>query len=298
MRIGVSLSSTSFTKGPFEGAQAVIERARTANEAKLDLLSLGDHHLTPVNYFQNVPMLGRLLAEWQARPVGCLFLLPLWNPVLVAEQIGTLAALTESTFVVQTGVGDGEAIFEAMGASTKTRGVDIEESIATIQDLFAGNGINGNLDLQVNPVPTQNIEWWIGASTSKIGIRRAAALGDAWYAPPFLNIRKAGELLDLYRQFCGEYGKEPRPIIRKDVIVLNDGAEAKSLGGTLIEKGYRGKQEEDVLIIGSPEQAAEQLRPYKELGFTDVTCRCMTIPQESALETISLLGEVRSLLNS
>jgi len=52
------------------------------------------------------------------------------------------------------------------------------------------------------------------------------------------------------------------------------------------------------VIIGNPEQAAEQLRPYKELGFTDVTCRCMTIPQEAAIETISLLGEVRNLLNS
>ena len=298
MRIGVSLSSTSFVKDPFEGTQAMIDRARIANQVELDLLSLGDHHLTPINYFQNVPMLGRLLAEWKAGPVGCLFLLPLWNPVLVAEQVGTLAALTESTFVVQTGVGGGEATFEAMGASTKTRGVDIEESIATIQDLFAGNGINGNPDLRVNPVPTQNIEWWIGASTSKAGIRRAAALGDAWYAPPLLNLRKAEELLDLYKQFCGEYGKEPRPIIRKDVIVLNDGAKAKSLGGTLIEKGYRGMREEDVLIIGNPEQAAEQLRPYKELGFTDATCRCMTIPQESALETISLLGEVRTLVNS
>jgi hypothetical protein len=42
---------------------------------------------------QNTPMLGRLLAEWSDRPAGALFLLPLWNPVLVAEQVGTLAAI-------------------------------------------------------------------------------------------------------------------------------------------------------------------------------------------------------------
>ena len=29
-----------------------------------------------------------MLAEWGERPAGCLFLLPLWHPVLVAEQIG------------------------------------------------------------------------------------------------------------------------------------------------------------------------------------------------------------------
>jgi len=297
MRVGLSISSASFESDPQVGAQSIIERARVANQAKLDLLSLGDHHLTPMNYFQNVPMLGRLLAEWQNGPVGCLFLLPLWNPVLVAEQVGTLAALTQSTFVVQTGVGDGEATFEAMGASTKTRGIDLEESIQTVKSLFAKNGIAGDLDVQINPIPTQNIEWWIGASTSRKGIRRAAALGDAWYAAPFLNVCKAKEFLEYYLESCEEYGKQPRPVIRKDVIVLEDEGKAAELGDELIEKGYRGMRR-DAVIIGSPEQAAEQLRPYKELGFTDVTCRCMTIPQESALETISLLGEVRTLLNS
>ena len=59
MRVGVSLSSTSFEKDPRIGANALIERAQVANQVKLDLLSLGDHLLTPVNYFQNVPMLGR-----------------------------------------------------------------------------------------------------------------------------------------------------------------------------------------------------------------------------------------------
>jgi len=297
MRVGLSIASASFESDPYVGAQSIIERAREANRAELDLLSLGDHHLTPINYFQNVPMLGRLLAEWEVGPVGCLFLLPLWNPVLVAEQVGTLAALTKATFVVQTGVGDGEETFKAMGASVKTRGVDLEEKIAIIKSLFAKNGIGGSSGLQVNPIPMQNIEWWIGASTSKEGIRRAARIGDAWYAAPFLDASKARELLECYLEACAGLNKKPRPVIRKDVIVLKDGNRAEELGDRLIEKGYRGMPR-DAVIVGNPEQAAEQLRPYKELGFTEVTCRCMTIPQKEAIETISLLAEVRSLINS
>ena len=150
---------------------------------------------------------------------------------------------------------------------------------------------------RVNPVPTQKIEWWIGASTSKEGIRRAARLGDAWYAAPFLNTSKAGELLESYLEACEGLDKKPRPIIRKDVIVLKDEKKAEELGDQLIEKGYRGMQR-DAVIVGNPEQAAEQLRPYKELGFTEVTCRCMALPQKEAIETIGLLGEVRSLINS
>ena len=59
----------------------------------LDSLFVGDHHNVPVPYYQNVAILGRLLAEWDTRPAGALFLLPLWHPVLLAEQIGTLASI-------------------------------------------------------------------------------------------------------------------------------------------------------------------------------------------------------------
>ncbi|MEC8974560.1 MAG: hypothetical protein VX725_02230, partial [Actinomycetota bacterium] len=106
-----------------------------------------------------------------------------------------------------------------------------------------------------------------------------------------------GELLECYLEACEGLDKKPRPIIRKDVIVLKDGKKAEELGDQLIEKGYRGMQR-DAVIVGNPEQAAEQLRPYKELGFSEVTCRCMTIPQKEAIKTISLLGEVRSLINN
>ena len=73
------------------GARWMVERARAAADAGLDSLFVGDHHNVPVPYYQNVPILGRLLAEWDDRPAGALFLLPLWHPVLLAEQIGTLA---------------------------------------------------------------------------------------------------------------------------------------------------------------------------------------------------------------
>jgi hypothetical protein len=75
----------------------MIERAAAAHRAGLDSLFVGDQHVSPTPYYQNTPMLGRLLAEWGGSPAGCLFLLPLWHPVLVAEQIGTLAANRSGT---------------------------------------------------------------------------------------------------------------------------------------------------------------------------------------------------------
>jgi hypothetical protein len=99
----------------------MIERATAAHRAGLDSLFVGDQHVSATPYYQNTPMLGRLLAEWGKAPAGCLFLLPLWHPVLVAEQIGTLAAIAQGPFIMQCGLGWGDARFAAMGATIRTR---------------------------------------------------------------------------------------------------------------------------------------------------------------------------------
>src|SRR5437879_12627480 len=119
MRVGISLTSGHAVKDPREGARFMIERAAAAQRSGLDSLFVGDHHSTPGPYYQNVPILGRLLAEWGEAPAGCLFLLPLWNPVLVAAQVGTLAAITRGRFLFQCGLGYHAAQLAATGTSRK-----------------------------------------------------------------------------------------------------------------------------------------------------------------------------------
>jgi alkanesulfonate monooxygenase SsuD/methylene tetrahydromethanopterin reductase-like flavin-dependent oxidoreductase (luciferase family) len=120
----------------------MIERTAAAARAGLDSLFVGDHHATPGPYYQNVPMLGRMLAEWTDRPAGCLFLLPLWNPVLVAEQVGTLAAIARGRFIFQCGLGDGQAQFLAMGANLKQRPSAFEEAFDIVKRLLAGETVS------------------------------------------------------------------------------------------------------------------------------------------------------------
>src|SRR3954471_6654999 len=104
MRIGISLTSNyPDVTDPRQGARWIIERAVAARHAGLDSLYIGDQHVSPTPYYQNTPMLGRLLAEWGEAPAGCLFLLPLWHPVLVAEQIGTLAAIAQGPLSCSAG---------------------------------------------------------------------------------------------------------------------------------------------------------------------------------------------------
>ncbi|GJM38018.1 MAG: hypothetical protein DHS20C19_13850 [Acidimicrobiales bacterium] len=299
MRIGVSISSSQFVENHAEGAQNIIDRARAARDAGLDSLSLGDHHSMPVPYYQNVPMVGRLTAEWAPdRPLGCLFLLPLWNPVLVAEQIGTMASLHPAPFIIQTGIGDGAGQFAAMGAELSTRGAVLDEAIRVIAELLAGETASserlGIADARVSPRPPAGVEWWIGAGADG-PLRRAARVGDAWYGGPHVTAAVAPRMLDVYRGEADRLGRPHRAIVRKDVIILDDATRAESLGDELFAAGYRGMPR-GAIVYGGVDRVTEELGEYAALGFDDVIIRCMSIPQADAVETLTLAGQVRSRL--
>ena len=140
-KVGVSLRSAYPPMDVRLGAQWMIERARAAADAGLDSLFVGDHHNVPVPYYQNVPMLGRLLAEWDDRPAGALFLLPLWHPVLLAEQIGTLAAIAGGSFILQCAVGGGDEQFRVFDTSLRDRAVRMEASLEIVQALCRGETV-------------------------------------------------------------------------------------------------------------------------------------------------------------
>jgi len=299
MRIGISLTSSYAVSDVREGAHWMIERAAAAERARLDTLTLGDHHARSSPYFQNTPMLGRLLAEWSGQS-GCLFLAPLWQPVLMAEHIGTLASLSEHRFIVQVGVGDGAEQFAAMGAQISERGDRTELTIRAVAELLGGEMVSspdlGITGVQISPRPPEPVEWWIGAGAPK-SIDRAARLGDGWYCGPGAPPPVAASMAETYRSARARHDLDPgRAILRRDVIVTSAAADAERLGNDLIGRGYRGLSA-DAVVVGDPASVAAQLDSYRNLGFGEVIARCMAVPQEIALETISLLGEVREILN-
>ena len=218
--IGISLASAHPRSDGREAAAQMIRRVRAARDAELDNLSLGDHHATAFPYMQNTPMLGRLLAEWGThRPAGCLFLLPLWHPVLVAEHVATLAAMAGEPFVVQAGIGAGADQFAAMGADLSTRGVVADEWIDAVSRLLAGDRVDiprlGVSGATISPLPPGPVEWWV-AGGSRAGIERAARVGAAWYAGPALTPDSARSELDMWSKACERHGRPPgRAVLRR-----------------------------------------------------------------------------------
>ncbi len=300
MRLGISLTSAHATADPRTAARVMIERTDAARRAGLDSLFLGDHHATGVPYYQNVPMLGRLLAEWGDAPVGCLFLLPLWNPVLLAEQVGTLAALARGRFILQCGLGDDATQFSAMGADIRYRPSAFEEALAIVRRLLAGEVVSSSRRFRIENArvalrPAEPVEVWIGA-TAEPAIDRAARLGDGWLASPGLTPDRARALLVCYRERCAVHGRRPTAIaIRRDVYVGESKTDVDDTAGPIIARGYRGF-DPGALVAGTIDEVVEQVRALGTMGYTEIIVRHLTNDQPKVLGSVARLARVRRAL--
>src|SRR5437764_12163995 len=281
MKVGISLTSNyPEVKDPRKGARWMIERAAAARRAALDSLFVGDQHVSPTSYYQNTPILGRLLAEWGEAPVGCLFLLRLWQHVLVAEQIGTLAAIARGPFIMQCGLGWGDTRFAAMGANIRTRPSAFEEALDIIRRLLMGETVSSSRRFRITEAslalrPAEPVEVWIGASAPP-AIDRAARLADGWIASPGLTGEEARAQADMYRERCAAYGKQPGAVVlRRDIYVGESSAEAQAVLQQALTGGYRGMPAE-ALIAGSADDVAQRFRTYGQIGYTDILVRHLT----------------------
>jgi alkanesulfonate monooxygenase SsuD/methylene tetrahydromethanopterin reductase-like flavin-dependent oxidoreductase (luciferase family) len=301
MRVGISLTSNHpDAADPRQGAHWMIERAEAAHRSALDSLFVGDQHVSPTPYYQNTPMLGRLLAGWGEAPAGCLFLLPLWHPVLVAEQIGTLAAIARGPFIMQCGLGWGEARFAAMGINIRTRPSAFEEALDIIRRLLAGETVSSARRFRIGQAslalrPAEPVEVWIGASAEP-AIDRAARLGDGWIASPSLTVEEARSQADFYRERCAAYRKPPGAItLRRDVYVGQSSSEAQAVLRQALSRSYRGIPAE-ALIAGTAEEVAERFRTFGKIGYTDILVRHLTNDQPKVLGSLERLAAVRAAL--
>lgn len=291
MRIGVSLRSRYDPPDVRTGARWMVEQAQVAWDAGLDSLFVGDHHATTGPYYQNAPILGRLLAGWPGRTAGALYLLPLWNPYLVAEQVGTLASIAQGRFVLQCAIGAGVEQFAALGADLRRRARVFEANLDEIRRLLAGEPVRGT---PIGPIPPDPVDIWIGGSALR-AIDRAARLGDAWLAGPEV-VDELDRLVDHYQQRCAAHGRVPSAIaVRRDVHVGTDDADAWRVARPIVDAGYRGFHP-GALVVGGPDEVTAQLARLGDLGFTHVIVRPLADGQADAIACLERLGPIAAAL--
>src|SRR4029077_15564822 len=129
---------------PDEQARNLMEVASAARAAGLDALLTGDSHAANPGYaatFSPLPTVARLMSVTGPMPVGVVLLAPFYHPLLLAEQVGTLAAFAEGPLIVTFVLGGRPPQFAAFGMEERSRVGRLEEVVTIARALLAGERV-------------------------------------------------------------------------------------------------------------------------------------------------------------
>jgi len=299
---------------------------RAARDAGFDLIVMGQHFLsTPFQEMQSLPALARLAAEAGTMRVGAtVILLPLLNPVDVAEQVATLDVITEGRFIFGVGLGYREEENEAFGIAPKERVGRLVESLEVITRLWSGEEVTHHgrffhltrARMMLRPVQRPHPPIWFAANNDA-AVVRAARLGSAWVINPHAKLAVLERQMDVYRQALQEAGR-PFPVelpIIKELYVAPDrrtalrecqpfleakykayaswGQDAVMPGGETFHQPFESLLR-DRFVLGSPEECYEQLRPcWEKVGATALVLRThwIDMPAAQALDSMRLISD-------
>jgi alkanesulfonate monooxygenase SsuD/methylene tetrahydromethanopterin reductase-like flavin-dependent oxidoreductase (luciferase family) len=191
------------------------ELVRTAEELGFDLMVCGQHFLgAELRYFQPVPWLTHMaqVAPTMQTATG-IVLLSMVNPVDIAEQMATLDVLTDGRAIFGVGLGYSGHEFDAFGVEPGTRVARFEESLELVKALWSGKKVDFSgrfhsvhgAEPSVLPLQAGGPAVWVGGQAAG-AVKRAARMGDAWYAPPFPSHTELGQLRKLFLDTREELG--------------------------------------------------------------------------------------------
>ena len=319
MKVGLFIN-TQYPKG-FDvptHVPALVEQVRVARDAGFKSLWFPHHWLTaPMQMLQIMPAMAFLAAEAKGMAIGPnILILPLLNPMHVAEEAATLDVLTGGNYILGAGLGYREPEFTAFGITHAERAGRFTESVALMRKLWAGGRITHegkyftvrDAGISVKPARSGGVPIYVAGLVDS-AVKRAARIGDAWLIANASSIQEITPQMNTYRAAITEYGRPPLefPIARecyvgtshrtaldecRDALVYKYAAYASwgmtsPLEGTSLDDFAR-----DRFIIGDKESVKDEILKYKEsLGSDHFIMRC----QWPGLDHAKTLGSIRRL---
>lgn len=107
------------------------------------------------------------------------------QPLLLARQLLTVAALTNNRFGFGVGIGWSPEEFRWCGVPYERRGRRVDEMIEVIRLVLGGGMVDYHGEffdfdkLQMSPAPSERMPVYVGGHT-EVALRRAARVGDGW----------------------------------------------------------------------------------------------------------------------
>lgn len=271
--------------------RAIFDQAARAEALGWDDVWLSEHHFLDDGYTPSMlPLACAIAARTSKVHIGTsVLLLPLHDPVRVAEDSATVDVASGGRFELGVGAGYRLGEFEGFRIPREERGKRMNEGVTILRRLFDGERFSFEgkhyrySDIALHPRPVQDrLPIWMGGFTPP-AVRRAARLADG-----FIAINPIRPLVDLYRGELEKLGKDPddheiaggymwllvsrhpekRWAEARDHFHYQLGCYAKWFAEAQMSVFSVPKTDDDLrgqgFLVVSPEQAIEKVRAYVE----------------------------------
>lgn len=301
---------------------AMIGHVRAARDAGCASIWVPHHFVTaPMRMFQPHVLLARLAAETDGMQMGpAVLLLPMLNPVQVAEETATLDRICGGNFVLAVGLGYRPEEFAVAGVPFRQRASRLEEAVDLIRQLWRNERVTfrgryytvEDVGLGMRPVAPDGCPIWIGGNVAP-AVARAARIGDAWIGSFSQSRDELADLGSAYRsarQTAGLPAASTQPLGRECFIGASDAsalAECRaallykyeayaSWGNSNVGAGSFAEQFDtfmrDRFIVGDTARVIDELQRYRdEFGADHLILRM----QWPGMDPDHVLGSVRRL---
>jgi alkanesulfonate monooxygenase SsuD/methylene tetrahydromethanopterin reductase-like flavin-dependent oxidoreductase (luciferase family) len=234
-----------------------LETARMADELGFDTVVVSEHHFLDSSWCPAPLVLATAIAAQTSRVrVGSgILILPLCEPVRLAEEIAVLDTISGGRAIVGLGLGYRREEFAGYGVAFEDRASRWRELLDVLPTLLSGatSSHAGEhfrfTDVAIRPAPLQRPHppIWIGTGHER-GIRSAARAGFGIYlgnaAPKALLARRIRWFLDELGRAGG--ATEPVVPLMRELHVAPTRAQALAEAGAAIEHAYK----RDLLGLG------------------------------------------------
>lgn len=186
--------------------RAAIEMAAHADRHGFATVSVEEHHVAENGWLPSPLLLaGMIAARTQRIAINAILLLPLYDPIRLAEEIAILDLASAGRFSFVAGMGYRPLEFAALDKDWDERGARMDHVLETLLKAWSGEPFDYNgQTIRVTPRPLSRPHppFVVGGMT-KAAARRAARFGLPFYPPMALP-----ELEPVYRAALEEYGKQ------------------------------------------------------------------------------------------
>jgi alkanesulfonate monooxygenase SsuD/methylene tetrahydromethanopterin reductase-like flavin-dependent oxidoreductase (luciferase family) len=182
---------------------------------------IGEHHFNSLGVLSCPDIVLAFIAARtkHIRLAPAVTVLPLHNPIRVAEQWATLDLLSNGRVDFAAGRGYDQREYLPFNVSFEDNQGIFEEGLEIVRKLWTADGRISHHgrhysfeDVRITPKPVQQPIPSYVASFSKLSIELAARLGCGLVVAPFaaaMNFGGLKQVADLYQETCAKYGKKP-----------------------------------------------------------------------------------------